>query len=84
MIGIAGCIADRRDNHFTDYNLKTLLHQRTYQIVTGTEKKAGLKAPLFYTAKQYIYGPIVMVLYVVLFVSLVSATAPPASAFAMR
>ena len=37
MTGIAGCITDRRDNRYTDHDLKTLLRQRTYQIVAGYE-----------------------------------------------
>jgi hypothetical protein len=37
MEGITRCITDRRDNRYTDHDLKTLLRQRIYQIVAGYE-----------------------------------------------
>lgn len=35
--GLGRCIADHRDNRYTDHDLETLLRQRTYQIVAGYE-----------------------------------------------
>ncbi len=35
--GMAACIVERRDSRYIDHNLKTLLRQRTYQVVAGYE-----------------------------------------------
>ena len=37
IFGLAGCIVDRRDKHYTGHNLETLVRQRSYQIVAGYE-----------------------------------------------